>query len=178
MASVDNVYNWGELYQNWGERHRSARPDCVNDEGRWCKCTTCDRDYDDGYSSRRCENCWRHYKKLCHNLREKASKLLKRPTNTAYCSDTQCTKGWLEFHMFNLFDTKMSWENKSEYWQIDHRIGIAWFNLENEEERKFALNWKNIQPMEKYQNMSSKNDKWPQTDLFSYAVHPPIPFQQ
>lgn len=64
----------------------------------------------------------------------------------------------------------MNWDNQSVYWQIDHRIPIAWFNLENEEELKFACNYKNLQPMEQNSNLNKSYD-YPNNDLFNYAFH-------
>jgi len=54
----------------------------------------------------------------------------------------------LKYYFETLFDNNMNWNNQSIYWQIDHRIPISWFNLENDEELKFACNynlWKRVQ---------------------------------
>ena len=76
----------------------------------------------------------------------------------------------LKYYFETLFDNNMNWNNQSIYWQIDHRIPISWFNLENDEELKFACNYKNLQPMEKSSNLNKSHD-YPNNHLFNYAFH-------
>ena len=74
----------------------------------------------------------------------------------------------LKYYFKTLFNDEISWNNQSEYWEIDHRIPLCWFDLENEEELKFACNYKNLQPMEKEMNRD-KNIDYPENKLFDYA---------
>lgn len=50
------------------------------------------------------------------------------------------------------FDENMNWDNQGNYWEIDHIIPIASFNLENEEELYKAFHYTNTQPMEGIEN--------------------------
>ena len=58
----------------------------------------------------------------------------------------------------------MNWDNQSKYWQIDHKIPLAWFDLYNKEELNFACNFKNLQPMEKETNRE-KSCNYPSNKL-------------
>ena len=62
-------------------------------------------------------------------------------------------KKWLEFQ----FSKNMSWDNYGSYWEIDHVIPCASFNLKNEDEQLKCFNWKNCQPMITIQNRSKKD---------------------
>jgi len=63
-------------------------------------------------------------------------------------------KRWLEFQ----FDDKMTWENWGTYWHIDHILPLSKFNMSNQDERALCCNWKNLQPLQKSENLS-KNGK-------------------
>lgn len=58
------------------------------------------------------------------------------------CSVTQFRQ-----HLQSKFTDKMSWENYGSYWEIDHIIPCASFNLLNEEDQKKCFNYKNTQPL-------------------------------
>lgn len=52
----------------------------------------------------------------------------------------------------------MSWGNYgTNGWHIDHRIPVSWFNLENENCRKIAFSYKNLQPLWGEDNLKKKN---------------------
>jgi 5-methylcytosine-specific restriction endonuclease McrA len=53
----------------------------------------------------------------------------------------------------------MNWENYGSYWHIDHKIPISVFNFEKPEDYDFKRCWnlKNLQPLEKFKNMSKGN---------------------
>lgn len=60
---------------------------------------------------------------------------------------------WIEYQ----FDENMSWENKSVYWEIDHVIPIAFFNLHDDDELLICANWCNIRPLKKLDNRQKSN---------------------
>jgi hypothetical protein len=62
---------------------------------------------------------------------------------------------WLQHQ----FDSKMSWDNYGDYWQIDHVIPCSHFNMTNEQEQFKCFNWKNCRPLESTKNLS-KGDKY------------------
>lgn len=65
-----------------------------------------------------------------------------------------------EFRVFieSQFTDGMSWDNwTTDGWHLDHRIPISWFNLENENCRKLAFSYKNMQPLWWQENFSKNN---------------------
>ena len=62
-------------------------------------------------------------------------------------------KKWLE----KQFDNNMSWDNHGEYWEIDHVLPIANFDLTNEKDIEVCFNWKNLMPLKKEINSNKKN---------------------
>ncbi len=60
-------------------------------------------------------------------------------------------------HIEQRFVNGMTWENHGKYWEIDHIIPCAWFNLENENELKECFSYKNCQPL-KIDDNRSKSD--------------------
>ena len=103
-----------------------------------------------------CTDCGNKYERCITKNRNKAYNLLKRKDEEAECEITGCSKGELKKHLESLFDDKMNWENRNTYWQIDHKIPICWFDFYNEDELKYACNYKNIQPLERELNMMVK----------------------
>lgn len=168
MASLQNVYNWGKIYTSPFERWKALYPNHIKDNC-WNKiCIKCNKKTE--YETRWCNICFQEYKKLEASYRSKAYNLLKRKSLDTKCEITGCNKKMLKYYFESLFDNNMSWDNQSIYWEIDHRIPIAWFNLEDTEELKFACNYKNLQPMEKKTN-NNKSYEYPQNILFDYAFH-------
>lgn len=64
-------------------------------------------------------------------------------------------KKWIEFQ----FEKWMNWENYGMKWHFDHIIPISKFNFNNKNEIYICYNWTNLQPLEKKENISNKNDK-------------------
>ena len=62
-------------------------------------------------------------------------------------------KQWLESH----FTKEMCWDNYGSLWHIDHVFPINKFDLENEEHIAICFNWKNLYPMNAFDN-KSKSD--------------------
>lgn len=63
-------------------------------------------------------------------------------------------KKWFEFN----FDNKMSWGNRGSYWHIDHIKPCNSYDLTNQEDIYVCYNWRNLRPLEKYENIT-KSDK-------------------
>ncbi len=53
----------------------------------------------------------------------------------------------------------MSWDNKGSYWEIDHVIPCASFDLRDPEQQKLCFNWKNYQPLRADKNRSKKDKR-------------------
>jgi hypothetical protein len=69
-----------------------------------------------------------------------------------------CTIEEFRAYIESQFKEGMTWENWSAYgWHIDHRIPLTWFNLENENCRKLAFHYKNMQPLWWDQNIKKNN---------------------
>jgi len=69
-----------------------------------------------------------------------------------------CTINELKSFIESQFEKEMTWDNwGTNGWHIDHRIPLSWFNLENENCRKLAFNYKNLQPLWSKDNLNKKN---------------------
>lgn len=69
-----------------------------------------------------------------------------------------CSIPELKLFIESQFTEGMSWDNyKLDGWHLDHRIPISWFNLSNENCRKLAFSYKNLQPMWWQDNLSKQN---------------------
>lgn len=69
-----------------------------------------------------------------------------------------CTIDELKIFIENQFQDGMNWNNwNMNGWHLDHRIPVSWFNLENENCRKLAFSYKNLQPLWKKDNLDKKN---------------------
>jgi hypothetical protein len=62
--------------------------------------------------------------------------------------NVKCLKQWLEFQ----FDDKMNWGNLGTYWEVDHILPIARFDLNKKSEQDICFNWTNLQPLFKTEN--------------------------
>lgn len=59
-----------------------------------------------------------------------------------------CSISEFREYIENQFSEGMSWDNWNfEGWHLDHKIPVSWFNLENENCRKLAFSYKNMQPL-------------------------------
>ena len=171
MSSLNNVYNWNKLYKSPFDRWKDMYPEYLED-GKWNGiCIRCNGQVDNGKGWRHCDECYNEYEKVKKKNGSKGYNLLKKKSDDLLCEITGCNKIMLKYHFELLFDDKMNWNNQSTYWQIDHRIPLAWFNLEDKDDLYFACNFKNLQPMEKNLNETIKNCNYPDNDLFSHAFH-------
>jgi len=170
-SELSNVYNWNNTYNNSSLRWKSMYQNHVDTKGNWNgTCIRCNEITDQGRGFRYCDDCYNEYTKIRESFRRKPYSLLKRTNENSVCKITGCNKKVLVYHLSCLFTDNMNWNNYGQEWHIDHRIPLAWFNLENNKEILFACNYKNLQPMLKNQNLD-KNADYPKNKLFNYAFH-------
>jgi hypothetical protein len=95
--------------------------------------------------------------KIKRRLRRRVKDYLKRKDRLTTiellgCSIEQCIR-----HLESLFTEGMSWENYGfKGWHIDHIIPCASFNLLDPEEQKKCFNYKNLQPLWWWDNLSKE----------------------
>ena len=66
-----------------------------------------------------------------------------------------CSVDELKKHLESLFKPGMTWENYGYYgWHMDHIIPCSKFDLTDPQQQKECFNWKNLQPLWWYENMS------------------------
>jgi glycosyltransferase involved in cell wall biosynthesis len=110
--------------------------------------------------------------------REQMKDPIKRLNRIMGCKINSCLKGFrnklykedvigynikeLREHLEKQFDENMSWDNYCKYWWVDHIKPISLFNYKKPEDKEFKECWslKNLQPMEKIENIK-KRDKYP-----------------
>lgn len=71
--------------------------------------------------------------------------------------DITTLKKWLEFQ----FDKEMNWDNLGTYWEVDHILPIAQFNLLHEADCMICFHWSNLQPLFKGENRSKSKKIMP-----------------
>jgi len=73
--------------------------------------------------------------------------------------DLGCSLEELKGHIESLFIEGMSWDNHGKYgWHVDHILPLSSFDLTDREQLLIACNYKNLQPLWAYDNLS-KGDK-------------------
>lgn len=62
-------------------------------------------------------------------------------------------------HLEKQFVSEMTWDNYGNYWTIDHKKAKSLFHYKNPEDKEFKECWalKNLQPMEKIENIKKGN---------------------
>ena len=92
--------------------------------------------------------------KISMTLRGGCSRIIKR-SNKKHCKtmdlldcSVKFVREWLE----SQFTEDMTWENHASYWEIDHFLPVACFDLSNLEEQMKCFHWTNLQPLEKKRN--------------------------
>ena len=128
------------------------------------------REYNFNNKKKAAENKRKKYKtdsifRLSHILRTRFRTFLKQ---------NNCRKGGRSFEIFgatpqqikshieSLFKDDMTWENQGE-WHIDHIIPLDYyaksFDLNDLEVQKKAFNYKNLQPLWAFENLSKSNKR-------------------
>lgn len=144
------------------------------------KCTICNKTnqkFKTYTCHKLCINClrtkWRQKKaaslknninsKLSHYLRKRLTthinrlKIIKKGDAIKFSDLVGCTKEHLISHIESKFTPKMSWDNYGTYWHIDHIIPISSFDLSDQDQRKAANHWTNLQPLEASKNIAKSN---------------------
>jgi hypothetical protein len=95
------------------------------------------------------------YKKA-HDLRNKIITIIKGGTTRANYVGITCDefRNWIAFQ----FDEHMNWTNHGIYWEIDHVVPCASFDLTNVVEANKCFNWTNLRPVVVNEN-NSKGSK-------------------
>ncbi len=95
--------------------------------------------------------------KITTILRSRLKKVVKNKTtntmNLLGCS-LNFFIDWLKFQ----FDKIMTLDNHGSYWHLDHIIPCSKFNLLDNKEQLKCFHWTNIRPLEKYENMTRKDN--------------------
>ena len=93
--------------------------------------------------------------KITKNLRRRLNLALKAVGANKYSNTwelTGCDIHQLKKHIERQFKDGMSWNNYGSYWDIDHIIPCASFDLINPEEQQKCFHWTNQQPLKKLDN--------------------------
>lgn len=100
--------------------------------------------------------------KLSQNLRTGCRRIVRngckkhcKTMDLLDCS-VEFVREWLE----SQFTEDMTWDNHGSYWQIDHFVPVAYFDLTKLEEQIKCFHWTNLQPLEKKRNRD-KSSKLP-----------------
>lgn len=96
--------------------------------------------------------------RISENLRTKIHTLLANKERKSSMDIIDCCKKqlceWLEYQ----FDNTMSWNNYGSVWHIDHVIPINSFDMTKPTDVEVCFNWKNLQPLERFENQSKSNN--------------------
>lgn len=91
--------------------------------------------------------------KIKHNLRGRINSAVKKTKKSNTTMNLiGCTIDELKNHLEAKFDDKMTWDNYGSYWEIDHILPCASFNLLDPEEQKLCFHYTNLQPLEAGEN--------------------------
>ncbi len=137
-----------ERLRLYAENYRNENPDKVqNQRARWYQDN---KEYKDKWHKQ-------HTKKrkvqdinfrLACNLRTRLYNALRGNYKTGSAvSDLGCSIEELKCYLESKFETKMSWENYGSFWEIDHIIPLASFDLTVQKELKKSCHFTNLQPL-------------------------------
>jgi hypothetical protein len=69
-----------------------------------------------------------------------------------------CSPAKLKQHLEEQFESGMNWNNFGSCWHADHIIPLAWFDLSDPNQQRWAFHYSNLQPLKKEDNLR-KNAK-------------------
>ena len=95
--------------------------------------------------------------KIRHNIRRRLREYVK--LTGANWGGFGCTSNKLREHLERQFTKRMTWENYGTYWHVDHIRPLASFDLFNQDQRRAANHYTNLQPLEAKKNQA-KSDDW------------------
>lgn len=96
---------------------------------------------------------------LRRNLRKRLWVALKRDQKSGSAiKDLGCSISNLKIHLEKQFKSGMTWENWSKNgWHIDHKIPLAFFNLNDRDQFLQACHYTNLQPLWAHENESKRH---------------------
>ena len=68
-------------------------------------------------------------------------------------SHVGCTTKELVEHISSFFTDTLNWETRDQ-WDIDHIRPCASFDLTDDEQAKVCFNWRNLAPLDSFENYS------------------------
>lgn len=80
-------------------------------------------------------------------IRQAISSLRGKPGSAV--RDAGCSMGELKLYLEHGFTEEMSWENHGEFWELDHIVPLAAFDLTDREQFLKACHYTNLQPLSK-----------------------------
>jgi hypothetical protein len=91
--------------------------------------------------------------RLAQNFRRRLRMFIKK---NSVSSSEFCGCSWIapKNYLEKQFDSKMSWNNYGVYWEIDHILPCASFNLSNLEEQQKCFHYSNLRPLTVSDNRS------------------------
>jgi uncharacterized protein (DUF983 family) len=145
-----------------------------------------------GLENKRCKYCnevklkerFRHNRLKCKDCErdepiEKLKRTIRSRIHSGLCSQNQvknqhtieylgCSSN--EYLSYLLcYNSSFTLDNRGKEWHIDHVIPLSIFDLNNEDEKLLAFNWRNTMPLSKYDNLA-KNNRIIQTQLTQHLL--------
>jgi cell division protein FtsL len=107
----------------------------------------------------KCKDCERDdpIEKFKRYVRTRIYNALKRNKTQHTIYYLGCSSEKYYEWIFN-YDNNYTIVNYGKEWHIDHVIPISLFNLDNEEERLLAFNWRNTMPLSSKENLTKNNN--------------------
>jgi hypothetical protein len=106
------------------------------------------------------------HERIAHNLRSRLSKFIKKEHTFDYVGlSHEEFRDWLLYQ----FDKNMNWDNYGSYWQIDHVVPCASFDLTKEEDIHKCNHWTNLRPLDKKTN-NSKSSKILDNEINNHKI--------
>lgn len=147
-----NIQKRKDWYQQNKESHAAARERYAI--GNKDKLRTARRKWENERLSE--DMNYKLHKNLSGRIRFELKGIAKRSGRTEELIG--CNIQQLKEFIENQFQEGMAWDNwETNGWHVDHRIPLSWFNLQNENCRKLAFNYKNLQPLWGVDNIKKKN---------------------
>jgi hypothetical protein len=139
---VESTQNW---IQNNQKKHKEIKKKAfkkymLNPENKSKR-----REYDKEYIKQKRQNNIEY--KIKDSVGSMINYHLKKRKIESTIEYLGCSVGEYLEYLENMFLKEMSWENYGIVWEIDHKIPISTFNLNQEENIYKAFNYQNTQPL-------------------------------
>lgn len=96
--------------------------------------------------------------KLAHNIRIRMWQVLKGISKSnSTIKLLGCTPEKLRTYLQERFEGGMNWDNYGEFWEVDHKIPCASFDLTDPEQQKECFHYSNLQPLTVTDNRKKKD---------------------